>query len=533
MTSVNTVPPCVRAEAHAGGATAERRFALIVLAAFLLVTVPVMLRHELWRDEVQAWLLARDAASLSALFHLLHYEGHPSLWYLLLRPIAKVVRDPRWMQPIALLFSCGSVYVFARCAPFSRLIRALFAFGYFVVYGYTIVARSYGVGLCLAVLLCVLVTAPRRRYGLAAIVMALLANTSVYGSMLVVACVIGLASDAVLYARDSQRRKRIRRIALPVIVGLASVLLAALQVWPASDNPFVGPGLAGSSHPAQFRTASGPLLALAPIWRGYVPIPRMEQTSDIWWANFLVDRSHKGAILSGILSILGVAILAILVRRSLFALSFYLAGTCILILFSVFVYGGSLYHHGYFFLVAIMALWFAAAQAAARPNHSNALAHLRPVRWLDRHLQLAIVALLVLQVVGGGFRLVADYLLPFSEGEATADYIRSHGLADLLIVASPGFNATTVAGYLGRPIFALDRRAFMTFAPLSTRADIIDDSAVLARINVCCARRDSSTVLLLDHRLEAASPSLLIRPLVVLANALVPENFYVYEVRHR
>ncbi|HXT47982.1 MAG TPA: hypothetical protein VN717_05035, partial [Gemmatimonadaceae bacterium] len=224
-------------------AKTERRFALILLAAFLLVTLPVTLHHEMWRDEIQAWLLARDAVSLRELFHLLHYEGHPSLWYLLLRPVARVVRDPRWIQPIALLLSCCTVYLFARFAPFSRLIRVLFAFGYFVVYGWTIVARSYGLGLTLAVLLCVLLARPKPRYGIAATVMALLANTSVYGSMIVVACGIGLAADALFANSGAARRERIRRVALPVLVGAAAVLLAAAQVRPASDNPFFGPGL--------------------------------------------------------------------------------------------------------------------------------------------------------------------------------------------------------------------------------------------------------------------------------------------------
>jgi len=503
------------------------------MAAFLLVTIPVALHHEMWRDEVQAWLLARDATSLGALFHLLHYEGHPSLWYLFLRPIAKAVHDPRWIQPIALVFSCVSVYLFARFAPFSRLIRVLFAFGYFVVYGYTIVARSYGMGLTLAVLLCVFVTGPRPRYVLSAIVMALLANTSVYGSMLVVPCVFGLVVEAAFTRSDVERGVRIRRVAMPAIVGIAAVILAALQVWPASDNTFAGPGLAGASHTAPFSAAARPLVALAPIWRGYVPIPRMEETADIWWANFLVDRSHNGAVLAGVLAIVGVLILAMLVRRSLFALSFYLSGTGILILFSIFVYGGSLYHHGYFFLVAIMALWFAAARSAQDSARPQVPASSAAIRWLDGRTQLAIITLLALQVVGGAFRLVADYVMPFSEGEAAADYIRSHGLSRLPIVAYPGFNATTVSGYLGRPIFALDRNVRMTFAPLDSPAAVIDDATILSRLDVCCAGRDSAIVLLLGRQLEATSGSLAIRPLVALDHALVPERFFLYEVRRR
>jgi len=36
-------------------------------------------RHEIWRDEAQAWLIVRDVGSLGELFHVLRYEGHPAL----------------------------------------------------------------------------------------------------------------------------------------------------------------------------------------------------------------------------------------------------------------------------------------------------------------------------------------------------------------------------------------------------------------------------------------------------------------------
>lgn len=520
-------------EVRTASGRTERNFAIVLTAAFLLVTVPVMLHHEMWRDEVQAWLLARDSASLPDLFRALHYEGHPALWYLFLRPIAQAVRDPRWIQPIALLLSCCTVYVFGRFAPFSRLIRVLFAFGYFVVYGWTIVARSYGLGLTLAVVLCVLIARPRPRYRSAAIVLALLANTSVYGAMIVVACVIALVADAFVAPSGVARRDRLRRVATPAVVGMAAVLFAAMQVRPAPDNNFVGPALAGVTRTHAFGLFQQPLLAFTPIWRGYVPIPRMEETSDIWWANFLVDRSHKGALLAGTLAIVGVVVLATLVRRSMLALSFYLSATLILFLFTAFVYGGSLYHHGYFLLAAIMALWFAAAQAANEPLEQHRPAATATVRWIDGRMQLAIITLLGLNVVGGAFRLVADYLIPFSESQPVADYIRSRGLARAPIAVSPGFNGVAVSAYLGRPIFSLDRNMLTTFAPLQFPGGGVPDTVALARINVCCVRPDTAAILLLDHRLDAASDSLVVQPMAAFDHALVPERFFIYQVRRR
>jgi hypothetical protein len=40
--------------------------------------------HELWKDEWQAWLMARDMG-WGELLGSLYYEGHPALWYLYLK----------------------------------------------------------------------------------------------------------------------------------------------------------------------------------------------------------------------------------------------------------------------------------------------------------------------------------------------------------------------------------------------------------------------------------------------------------------
>jgi hypothetical protein len=50
----------------------------------------VMGHHELWRDEVQAWLLDRDSSSAIDLLSRQKYEGHPALWQLLLMPLTRI-----------------------------------------------------------------------------------------------------------------------------------------------------------------------------------------------------------------------------------------------------------------------------------------------------------------------------------------------------------------------------------------------------------------------------------------------------------
>ena len=60
---------------------------MLIAATFLVVGALVMAHHELWRDEVQTWMLARDSASASDLLPRRKYKSHPVLWQLLLMPL--------------------------------------------------------------------------------------------------------------------------------------------------------------------------------------------------------------------------------------------------------------------------------------------------------------------------------------------------------------------------------------------------------------------------------------------------------------
>ena len=62
---------------------------LLIFTIYLTFTFIVMINHEAWSDEAQAWLLVRDLDFFSLLKQLA-IEGHPSLWYLILFPFVKL-----------------------------------------------------------------------------------------------------------------------------------------------------------------------------------------------------------------------------------------------------------------------------------------------------------------------------------------------------------------------------------------------------------------------------------------------------------
>lgn len=512
-------------ESRDGNRGGERVFALVVTAVFLLVATPVLLRHEMWRDELQAWLIARDATSLSDLFRLLRSEGHPAAWYLLLRPLARAGLGPGVMQMLALGSGAAAAYVFARFAPFTRRTRALFAFGYFPMFGYAIVARGYGLQLLLLLVACAFLAAARPRALAAGIVLLLAANVSVYGAMLVLALVLALLIAALRDRRSRDgsilRGAELARVIVPATLGVA---LAAAQVRPLPHPAFGGNGALVST--AGRERESLRVDRLLPVWRAYVPIPNIATPADLASSDMLSNRSPRAALLALVLSVGMVVLAAFLVRATAAALAFYLIATAEIVIFSVAIYHGTLYHHGHLFVALVMAAWLAFAARAPRGSGAP-----QGRTWLGRHAERIFALLLVVQVVGNVIRLAGDWLYPYSNARNAAAYLAAHGMATAPLAAHPDFEGTAVSGYLGRAVFLLGRGALATYEPHAIREVHLDDAAVLARARACCVRPGTPAILLRGHALRAADSTLQITPLHQFVGSIVGEDYYLYELQ--
>src|SRR6187399_1299443 len=180
------------------------RFALMVTAGFFVIALLGMLSHEMWRDEHQAWLVARDANSLSQLLDNMNYEGNPALWHFFLYWITRVTHDPIYMQVFHLLVATSFIFIFNRYAPISNLHKILFSFGYFPLYEYAVISRSYALGILLVFGICALYKNRMTKYILIGILLALLANVTIY-AVVIACCIAGiLVLDYFLYQQKTK-----------------------------------------------------------------------------------------------------------------------------------------------------------------------------------------------------------------------------------------------------------------------------------------------------------------------------------------
>ncbi len=116
---------------------------LVSLFALYLIFNGVLLAgHELWRDEVNVWLMARELSPLQLLSEL-KYQGHPCLWYLLVMPFAKLGLPCQTICILSYLVMGAAAGIFVWKAPMNPVTKAFCLFSSIFTYFYPVIARNY------------------------------------------------------------------------------------------------------------------------------------------------------------------------------------------------------------------------------------------------------------------------------------------------------------------------------------------------------------------------------------------------------
>lgn len=202
---------------------AHKEFIVFLLYAGL--TFGLLFFHENWRDEAQAWLIARDC-TIPQLLDAMKYEGHFLVWYLILMPFAKAGFPYFTTNIISWLITCTAVWLLLRKAPFSFDVKLLLIFTFPLLYLYPVISRCYCL-IPLAIVLMGITYKDRKenplRYFLSIV---FLLNTHVIMAGMV--AVVGIDYLLELYRRwkdlsEQEKQKTIIAIVIAVFLMLISI----------------------------------------------------------------------------------------------------------------------------------------------------------------------------------------------------------------------------------------------------------------------------------------------------------------------
>ena len=380
---------------------------LIVLVIVALVVGASLVDHDMWFDELQAWGIARSSNGLGDLYGNLRYEGHPPLWHVALFVLTRFTGDPHWLQFLAWVLSMASMVILLFLAPWPRWCRYMVAFGYFFLFEYSVIARSYGLGVFL--LLAALVAHRSGNGRLRTLMLCLLAFTSLMG------IVISL-SFAILFLLQRQMAT--------VMALFTSCAISVVLAMPPGDSA-VGAGFGGVFGESLLQRV---MTALATPLNGLIPIPQ-----DGRWNTLAIGMLPLWA---QVLASIGL-VTAISWALTGAARTIWMAGVVGYVAFFGIAYPpSSVRHIGHISLLLIAACW------------------IRPPQLRGRFPQILFVGLLSVQMAVGVQISLRYFDVPFGPNEHIANQVEAFG-SEKLLVAQDLLAGIPIGAYLDKPVYTV------------------------------------------------------------------------------
>ena len=487
----------------------KQSFPGILFLLFVIASSTLLALHEPWRDELQSWEIARQSHSLSELFHLSRYEGHPAAWYLLLYAVTRFTHDFSPVQWLNWALMVAAVALMLWRAPFTRLQKLLAVSGYFFLFEYTVLARNYAIGILAAFAVCFLMKNWRRHWVWLHLGLFVMLQSNVFAAFLAAAFFVPLWFLGLKNAR--QERRFAGKFVVGTLIFLAGFALSALDMAPPAGTAFM----------PEWRWSTPEILpALGAFVHALTPIPKWRL--DFWNSHFL--SSFTGwEILPwvelGLASIL-LAICVWMLRKSWFALTFFLLAWAAITVFLSVKYVGFMRHHGHFFLGLVMAVWV----------KNDFFENKNTEAGQGRGEAVVFTLLLGLQVLGSVPAAFFEIRYPFSQSAEVADFLRENGRADAFIAGHFDYATSPVAFHLNRPIFypnAGKSGTFITWSEERFAHPVVD---IVATANEICGEK-GKFLLLMSYPISPKKLPPDIRLLKVFSPAIVKtEEYWLYEV---
>jgi hypothetical protein len=403
--------------------------------AFFLLAISLfaykILFHELWKDEWQAWFIARDM-SLPKMFSFLYYEGHPSLWYIYLKihtflhaNILSFVSEDVYFQAAHTIIIAIVFYFIIYKFRLTWLGRVFFLCNFFILFEYGIVNRGYVFFVLLSFLAIYLFSKPTLRILPFCIVIFLLCQAEVQG--VIFAC--SLFFYQLLEKKQASIKDKNLQFQLGTLIfGIVCFLLTTYNTNQHLNDAFKTQKLSSSDA---FLTSFQGLFA---------------NTFLIGW---LPNTNIEGVQTVGILlSLLVLAAIIYLFFTDKKILLGYLSFAFVFQFFCSFFYVGGVRQWGTIFIVFLAYFYL----YLSKKNLINGIK------------TLILSLLFASQIIYTATAFYKDYIYPFSNAKKTAAFLKQQNIpAQVPIVAINPFATSVLNGYLDRKLHTLPSGETFTY----------------------------------------------------------------------
>ena len=414
---------------------------LVIFAAWAAIVAVGELHHVFWRDEVRALSLALDADSMLSIPATIQGEGHPALWYILLRGFYDILGTQMVLPLVSILVAAAAVIIFLWQAPFSLWWKALFVLSAIPAYEYSVMARNYGIAMLLMFLYAALYIGQRRSPFWLGVILFLLAQTNIIANLLIPFYLfIWLCDWRSARKSGSDPADPFLWMVLAAVMACAGMLAAFATVYPTTHDLML------HTYPDDWleilRGIGSAILQPGHFYCG----PPVSVWGTICPAGGPLAQTVTTAVLY-----LAVAGLALHLPLLLAALGSLWATT----LFFRFVYPGDYRHQAIWVVFLITLYWFEFAHQFRSLHHTR-----NPIKRRLFLLSFYGALATILAIHTGVRRVYTDIVTQTSKSRAVGNLLQTTELKNAIIVAEPEEIAEAIPYYAHNDIYLLREARF-------------------------------------------------------------------------
>ena len=498
----------------------KKNFSFLVPIIFFFISLLLIRNHEMWRDEIQAWLLVRDSTNLISLTENLKYEGSTGLWHYLLYPLTRIFRNPYSMQLIHIFISTISIFVIFNWSPFNRLQKILLSFSYFLFYEYSVISRNYGLSALLIFIFCALFKDRNKNKIKLSLILFLLSHTSFFGLIMAFCLFITLIIEEFFNNFINNQSFIIlfkKSNAISFFISLSGFITSLIQLSPPKDSPLVNTEVIVPS-------LSKLIAVFQSLVKSYIPIPYLELS--FWGTSFARD----SILLKIIITITFISIVWIFFsyfKKKPSIIFLYLSSSTILISFFLFKYIGLIRHHGFLFLTLLSCLWI-----YTYCSDFNKKAHKKNEARLIKKTNITTTFLFSLQALAGVIAASYDYVFPFSSAKETAIFIKKNNLSRSEIIGYKDFTASAVLGHLEdkKSFYYVQSESYGSFISWDDKREKKVNYEILLKESKKLYSKGNGVILVLNNSLkDLGYPEYYFKKIFTSKDSIVKdEKFHVY-----
>ncbi len=202
----------------------------LIFIIYSIVVLTLIINHEIWVDEAQAWEIARTL-SIPDIFAQMKYEGHPCLWHLILAIPAKLGLPVISMNIISWLFTSIAVYIILFKSKLNSLVKIAIIFSPTFIYYLPVISRNYCLTACFLSLFSIYYHKRHEHPIIYTNILGILAHTH-----LVICGFVGIAATLFIFENIQKIKEKKKTILAIVLILIIYFILLAIQIFPSFEN---------------------------------------------------------------------------------------------------------------------------------------------------------------------------------------------------------------------------------------------------------------------------------------------------------